>query len=611
MGEEALYGFAGIVVLGVSAQWAAWRLKLPSILLLLIFGFIAGPVTNLINPDHLLGEALFPAVSLAVGIILFEGGLSLKLGEMKGAGTRGVVYWLITVGVAITWLTGTAAAYYLLSFNLATATLLGAILVVSGPTVVLPLLRFIRPVSRVSSILKWEGILIDPVGATLAVLVFEAVLNGEFSELTPWGILVGIVLTLLEGGLMGAIGAVLTVFFLERRWVPEYLQTAVVLMIVLGVFAASNSILQESGLMATTIMGVILANQKRVSVKDIVTFKEELGILLLSVLFIVLSARLKIEDITSIGVNEAIFLAILILVARPISAFVSTIRSGLPWRERLFLAWLAPRGIVAASVASLFALELSSSGVAEAERLVPITFLVVIGSVVIYALTASPLAAALGLKQMHPQGSLMVGAHSWARKLALALKEAGYEATLVDSNGANVRAARAAGLNAVQGNILSDDVLDDLEMEQIGYLLALTPNSELNALAAVHFTEILGHDNVFQLAAPRNTQTDIPQSGPGGRVLFNKNASYQTLGERFAKGNIQQIFLTERQNFAMYRERMQNRVLPLFAIDGQGNLNLIEAQEETIPQAGQALFCLVEPELEAVATPPVVAPSGG
>lgn len=611
MGEEALYGFAGIVVLGVSAQWIAWRLRLPSILLLLIFGFIAGPVTNLIDPDHLLGEALFPAVSLAVGIILFEGGLSLKLDEMRGAGTRGVVYWLITVGVVITWLTGTTAAYYLLGFSLSTATLLGAILVVSGPTVVLPLLRFIRPVSRVSSILKWEGILIDPVGATLAVLVFEAVLNGEFSELTPWGILLGIVLTLLEGGLMGAIGAVLAVFILERRWVPEYLQTAVVLMIVLGVFAASNFILAESGLMATTIMGVILANQKRVSVKDIVTFKEELGILLLSVLFIVLSARLKIEDITSIGINEAIFLAILILIARPVSAFVSTIRSGLPWRERVFLAWLAPRGIVAASVASLFALELSSSGVAEAERLVPITFLVVIGSVVIYALTASPLAAALGLKQMHPQGSLIVGAHSWARKLALALKEAGYEAFLVDSNGANIRAARAAGLNAVQGNILSDDLLDDLEIERIGYLVALTPNTELNALAAVHFTEMLGHENVFQLAAPKNAQTDIPQSGPGGRILFSKDAAYQVLGERFARGDIQQIFLTERQNFSMYRERMQNRVLPLFAIDGQGNLNLIEAQEETIPQPGQALFCLVEPETEVVEPTPVVAPSSG
>lgn len=597
MGEEILYGLAMIIVLGVSAQWIAWRLGLPSILLLLVVGFIAGPATGLLDPDALLGEGLFPGVSMAVGIILFEGGLTLKLSEMRGSGTRSVVYSIITVGVLITWAIGAAAAYFILDFSLSLATLLGAILVVSGPTVVLPLLRFIRPVSRLSNILKWEGILIDPVGATLAVLVFESVLNGEFGELTPWGILLGTVLTLLEGGLMGALGAAVAVLILERQWVPEYLHTAVVMMLVVGVFAISNFILAESGLMATTLMGVILANQSRVNVKEIAAFKEELGILLLSVLFIVLSARLTLEDITSLGVAEIVFVAILILVARPLGVLASTIRSGLGWKEKAFLAWMAPRGIVAASVASLFALELSSHGAPEAQRLVPVTFLVVVGTVVVYALTAAPLASFLGLRQSDPQGSLIVGAHSWARKLGLALQNAGYTVYLVDSNGGNVRTAQSLGLNALQGDILNDNLLDAVQLDQIGYLLALTPNAELNSLAAVHFAEMFGREHVFQLATPRSG--DVTQrSGPGGRILFDYSVNYQTLGERFARGEIQQVFLTELQDFASYEERMGGRVLPLFAIEGGGKLNLIEADEGTIPQAGQALFVLVEPEGE-------------
>lgn len=593
MGEHLLIGLAGIIVLGVSAQWLAWRLNLPSILLLLLFGFVAGPLTGFIDPDHMFGETLFPAVSLAVGVILFEGGLTLKLDEMSGAGTRGVVYRFITVGVAVTWAIGMVAGHYLLGLSWPIAALLGAILVVSGPTVVLPLLRFIRPTTRVASILKWEGILIDPVGATLAVLVFESMLGEGFVAMTPLGILGGIFLTLLEGGIVGMLGAVMFVVVLERQWVPEYLETSVSLMIVLAVFAGANAIIEESGLMAATIMGVILANQKRVSVKNIVTFKEELGVLLLSALFIVLAARLRIEDILSIGWLELGFLGILVFVARPLSAFVSTIRSGLPWQERLFLAWLAPRGIVAASVASLFAIHLTESNVPGAERLVPLTFLVVVGTVAVYALTTSPLAARLGIQQEHPQGTLIVGAHGWARQLAHALSRTGYLVVLVDSNGANVRVAHEEGLTAVQGNVLSNALLDDLTLSQMGQLLAVTPNPELNALAAVHFMERLGKENVFQIAAPRNQNKQGALHGPGGRVLFSTEMTFQSLSQWFREGEVQQVFLTERQSYESFLERQEQvDILPLFVLDGRGEINIYSPETGETPQAGQALTYL-------------------
>ena len=396
-GEQILIALASIVLLGIGAQWLGWRLKLPSILLLLLFGFLAGPILGIVDPDALLGETLFPLVSLAVGLILFEGGLNLKRSELVGI--RSTVYLLISVGVLLTWAIGTAGAYFLLDFDITLATLLGAILVVSGPTVVIPLLNHVRPSERVTSVLKWEGILVDPVGATLAVLVFQAILGGSFESFTLTGAVTGTLLTLLIGGVLGGAGALLLLWLFSGHRVPEHLQTPVTLMLVVAVFVLANLLRAESGLMATTLMGIILANQQRVNVKHVVTFNEELGILILSALFILLAARLNLADLLAVGWRGLVFLALLVLVARPLAVLLSTIRSELPNKERLFLAWLAPRGIVAVSVASLFAFDLAEAGYAEAEALVPVTFLVVIGTVALYGLTAGPLAQRLGLSR--------------------------------------------------------------------------------------------------------------------------------------------------------------------------------------------------------------------
>jgi NhaP-type Na+/H+ or K+/H+ antiporter len=256
-------GLAAVLLLGIVAQWISWQFRLPSIILLLLFGFIAGPVTGLLDPDTLVGDMLPSFVSLSVGLILFEGGLTLRLKELPGL--RRVILSLISIGMVITWAIGALAAYYILELELALAVLLGAILTVSGPTVIIPMLRDIRPKTNVASVLKWEGILIDPVGALVAVLVFEAIIAGEFSQ-APAHIAQGVIMTIVVGGIAGVLGAALLIFLIQRYLVPDYLQNSVSVALVILVFVVSDHFQADSGLFSVTLMGILLANWSSISV---------------------------------------------------------------------------------------------------------------------------------------------------------------------------------------------------------------------------------------------------------------------------------------------------------------------------------------------------------
>ena len=593
MHQSIIIGLAIIVALGITAQWLAWRFKIPSILLLLIFGFLAGSVTGLINPDELFGELLFPFVSVSVAIILFEGGLSLKLDEVRGA--SGVLYLLISLGALVTWGVISFAAYSILNLDLLLAVLLGAILVVTGPTVVIPLLRQIRPTTRVSSVLKWEGILIDPIGATLAVLVVENIIGMEAGhQFTLVGIFTGIVVTLLVGTVIGAAFAFVLVQFLKRNWVAPFLETAVAMMAVLAAFAISNELRTESGLMAVTIMGILLANQKQANVTHITAFKEELGVLLLSVLFIVLAARVNLNALIQVVWQEVVFLLVIILIARPLSVFVSTLFSKMPRNEKIFLSAMAPRGIVAVAVASLFAIELEEAGFPGAEQLVNITFLVVVGTVIVYSLTARPLAKRLGLTQKQPQGTVIVGAHHWARQMAAAIQQAGFDVWLVDTNGRHIENANNAGLAAFQDSIMADGILDELPLERIGRLLSLTANGELNALAAVRFSDWLGNEHVYQLAP---TQRGAPQAITPqlrGRILFSEDMTFNELEKYYYRG-AQIVLIKENADdvLASYGEQGLF-VLVLFVVANDGRLFTSTADNPLTPESDQMAVLLVE-----------------
>lgn len=323
-----------------------------------------------------------------------------------------MVFRLITVGVLITWLAGAATAYFILELELELAVLLGAILVVTGPTVILPLLRHLRPGGEVGSILKWEGIVIDPIGAILAVIVFQVIIAAEGQPAASI-IALSLFKAIACGGLIGAVGAFILVQMLKRFWIPDFLHSMVSLALVVAAFTVSNYIQADSGLLSVTLMGIVLANQKSVNVRHIIEFKENLRVLLISSLFILLTARLQIDDITSITTGSLVLLAVLMLAARPAAVALATLGSKISLKQRLFISWMAPRGIVAAAVVSVFSIRLQAAGYAQAELLMPLTFVVIAGTVAIYGLTASTVASRLKVAEPNPQGVLMVGGQSW------------------------------------------------------------------------------------------------------------------------------------------------------------------------------------------------------
>ncbi len=593
--DELLIGLASVIVLGIGAQWLAWRIRLPAILLLLIVGFVAGPVFGLIHPDEIFGDLLFPIVSLSVAIILFEGGLSLNVAELAEIGR--VVRNLIGVGILVTWAAATLLAYAVLQFDLQIAVLFGALLVVTGPTVIVPLLRQIRPDGRVGDAIKWEGIVNDPIGAILAVLVLEAILAGGF-EAGLSVALVGILKATLTGTVVGLIGAAIIVAVLRYHLVPDYLQNPLALSLVVLVFAISNELQSESGLLAVTLMGAALASQQFVTVRHIVEFKENLRVLLISALFVMLAARLPLNDPVYWSPRSLAFVAALILIVRPAAVALATLGSQFNWKERVFLGFMAPRGIVAAAVASLFAIELSHVPGLAADRLVPLTFLVIVGTVTVYGIAAPFAAHRLGVATPNPQGLLIVGAAQWVRDLAEVLVGNKIRVALVDANWANVAAARRAGLKAYYLNVLDDGADDHIDLYGIGRLLALTPNDEVNALAALHFGEVLGRSNVYQLPLGEKPSGKRRESIPEhlrGRWVFRRDATHEYLSSRVEAGaTIKRTNLSAEFTYADFRERYGEAAVPLFLIGDRGKLSIITVSDPLTPRAGQTLLSLVD-----------------
>jgi NhaP-type Na+/H+ or K+/H+ antiporter/Trk K+ transport system NAD-binding subunit len=614
LSENLLIGLAAVITLAIGAQWVAWRFRVPSILLLLLCGFLAGPVTGLLDVDGLMGPLLPPFVSVAVGIILFEGGLSLRLSELQSVGHA--VRNLITIGVLVTFALGAVAAHFVAGFGIELSLIVGSVLTVTGPTVVIPLLKHIRPTGRVSAIAKWEGITIDPIGAILAVLVLEGVLL--YHESVPPGVHItaagGAILvedarrlfeTIFIGLGAGVAGALLLVQILRRRLLPDYLRNAVALTLVVLVFSLSDILRHESGLLATTVMGIALANQRLVSVKRISEFKEDLGVLLIGSLFILLSARLDLQAMESIGIPAALFLLVLMFVVRPAAVFASMAGRRYTTRERVFLSWLAPRGIVAAAVASLFSFRLEPIFGEEAARLVPTVFLVIVGTVAVYGLTIGPLARKLGLAEPDPQGVLFVGAQKWIRELALALHRAGIRVLLADANPTNVDAARRVQLPAVRADILSETVIEELELGGIGRLLAVTRNDEVNALAALHFAEIFETSEIYQLVSDAPSGRERIPEHLRGRLLFTIDATYDHLRGRIGAGStVITVRAQETTRARLMLRDLGESAVPMFVVRTDQKLDVITIDEEVEMASGDRLIVLVEDDFVPEIPPP-------
>jgi len=600
MSEELLFGLASIIVLGIVAQWMAWRLRLPAILLLLLGGFLAGPVTGVLNPDLLFGDALFPLVSISVAIILFEGGLSLHFNELRKYGS--VIRNLTTVGILITWILAGLGARFIAGIDTGPAILMGAILVVTGPTVIIPLLRQVRPAGGVGSIIKWEGIVNDPIGAILAVLVFEIILAGGMVEGSSI-VIGGVLRAVIFGTLLGLAGAGIIVLLLRRYLIPDFLQNPMSLMLVVLVYTAADHLQSESGLLAVTVMGIALANQKYVSIREISEFKENLRVLLISSLFIILAARIGSEEFALFNVSGWIFVAVLILIIRPAAVLLSTLKSNLNRREKLFIAWMAPRGIVAAAVVSVFAIRLIEIGYPGCEGMVPLIFQVIIGTVAVYGLTAGPVARWLKVAKPNPQGVLIAGAQGWAQDMAGILQDEGFHISLVDTNWDNIVASRNRGLRAFYANILSENILYDVPLDGIGRLVAITSNDEVNSLAALHFSDVFGRQEVYQLPpTPHNTSEARGPMVPylQGRFLFDKKATFDHLAEQVQSGaTVKKTPLTDEFTFDDFRAMYGDSAVVMFVIGENKRLKIYTVTDPPSVKPGDTLISLVYPRDKA------------
>ena len=588
--EHTMFMLAMICLIGIACQWLAWWMKIPAILLLLIAGIVVGPVTGVIDPDQLFGDLLFPIISLSVALILFEGGLTLRLHQIRDVGH--VVRNLVTIGALVTWVVIALGTHGFLGFAWDLSFLFGALVVVTGPTVIVPLLRTVRPQANISNILRWEGILIDPIGALLAVLVFNFIVSGRQSD--P---LQTFALIILVGTVAGAVGAYGLGVILRRHLMPEYLHNVAALSFVLTVYTVSNSIAHESGLLAVTAMGMLLANLKQTPIEGILDFKESLSVLLISLLFIVLAARIDFNDFALLGWHAGAVILVILFVARPLAVGLSSLGSSLGWREQALLSWISPRGIVAAAVSALFALRLEEMGVANANLLIPLTFLVIISSVVLQSVSARPVAALLNLAEPEPRGVLIVGANPVTQAIALELVRHDFRVLLADTNWDYISAARMAGLKTYFGNVVSEHADRHLDLVGLGQLFAMSQRPALNALACQRYKAEFGANRVFSLTTSEekvSSEKLLIAEQIVGKRLFGKDVTFTKLSSMLGQGaEIRTTHLTDTYGFEGYMAHYENKAMPLFALDEKGRLKIFVAETEIKPGPGWRIISLI------------------
>lgn len=601
--EQTVALFAAIFVVSSLCQWLAWRVKLPAIIFLLVSGLVAGPVLQLVSPDKIMGDLLFPFVSLAVAVILFEGSLTLKYREIRSL--QAVVRNMVSIGMVITWGITTVVTRWALGLSWELCLLFGAISVVTGPTVIAPMLRTVRPTASIANILRWEGIVIDPIGASLAVLVYEFIIAGG-GQSALGHTLLAFAAIVLVGVVIGALGGLLFGLALRRHVIPEYLHNLCTLALVVGTFALSNLLQPESGLVTVTVLGIWLANMPGVDMDEILDFKESLSIVLISLLFIILASRLDFAAFSSLGWSAVtIFLAIQFL-ARPLNIMVSSCGSTLSWPERHLLAWIAPRGIVAAAVSALFAIQLEQAGIAGASTLVPLTFLVIIGTVLLQSATARPLALWLGVAEPEPRGVLFIGANPVACALATVLKQHDFRVLLADAGWENISRARMAGLPTYFGNPISEHADRHLDLVGIGQMLAVSNREEFNVNAVMHYRLDLGAQRVFALQIHSGERISAQwkvADKDRGQILFGRDITYARLYALLDQGGqITVTALTEIFTASHWQEQLTARQgVALFAIDRKKNLHIFGPQQSFTLGSGWQVAALF----------PAVAEDGG
>ncbi|MDO6676868.1 sodium:proton antiporter [Tenacibaculum sp. 1_MG-2023] len=586
---------AGIIILGILAQWVAWRFKIPAILPLILIGLLVGPIAaEFFNDDGskwiepvwdgekglFPGDGLYYFVSLSISIILFEGGLTLRRGEIKNIGP--VITKLITLGSAITFFGGAIIAHYVFGLSWELSFLFSGLIIVTGPTVITPILRNIPLKKDVSAVLKWEGILIDPIGALVAVLVFEFISVGGGAGFTGTALLEFLKI-ILFGTTFGFTFAHALIFIINKKWVPHYLLNVVSLSTVLLVFVESELFAHESGLLAVVVMGMVLGNSKLKNLKEILYFKESLSVLLISILFILLSANIDYKELTLLYEWKTLLLfALIVFVIRPLAVFLSTSKSNLKTNEKLFISWVGPRGIVAAGIASLFGSKLLKQGVEGAEYITPLVFMIVLGTVLLNATTARLFAKLVGVFLKRSNAIMIVGASDLARMIAKYLKQNQRRVVLIDSNIENVEKAKEEGLESIEVNIYDDQLTDNIELNDVGYLIAMTGSDSINKFVISNFSSIFGEQGAYRLAT---SQEVITKDYEDEDHLFTIEDDYINLME--AVREFPEIHETVVNSIDDYKKKIEEinrdqKSIPIFVKSQKNEILLISEFEKKV-----------------------------
>lgn len=586
---------AGIIILGILAQWVAWRFKIPAILPLILIGLLVGPIAaEFFNVDGskwiepvwdgekglFPGDGLYYFVSLSISIILFEGGLTLRRGEIKNIGP--VITKLITLGSAITFFGGAIIAHYVFGLSWELSFLFSGLIIVTGPTVITPILRNIPLKKDVSAVLKWEGILIDPIGALVAVLVFEFISVGGGAGFTGTALLEFLKI-ILFGTTFGFTFAHALIFVINKKWVPHYLLNVVSLSTVLLVFVESELFAHESGLLAVVVMGMVLGNSKLKNLKEILYFKESLSVLLISILFILLSANIDYKELTLLYEWKTLLLfALIVFVIRPLAVFLSTSKSNLKTNEKLFISWVGPRGIVAAGIASLFGSKLLKQGIEGAEYITPLVFMVVLGTVLLNATTARLFSKLVGVFLERSNAIMIVGASDLARMIAKYLKENKRRVVLIDSNIENVEKAKEEGLESIEVNIYDDELTDNIELNDVGYLIAMTGSDSINKFVISNFSSIFGEQGAYRLAT---SQEVITKDYEDEDHLFTIEDDYINLME--AVREFPEIHETVVNSIDDYKKKIEEinrdqKSIPIFVKSQKNEILLISEFEKNV-----------------------------
>lgn len=588
MEQHIIQVVALVALLGVGAQWLAWRIRAPAIILLVLCGVVAGPALGWIQPSRDLGELLDPIIKIGVAVILFEGGLSLRFHEFRTAAAG--VTRLVTLGVVVAFALGSAGARYIGGLSWPVALLFGAITVVTGPTVIIPLLRQARLRRRPASFLKWEGIINDPTGALLAVVIFEYYVVVGADSLSAMALRVGIGL-LFAAACGVSLGFALGKVF-RAGLVPEYLKGPAALAVAIGAYALANRILSESGLLATTLMGVTLGNMSLPSIHEIRRFKEYMALMLVSGVFILLTAELDPAILLALDWRAVGLLAFIVFVARPLTIWLATLGAGMSWRERALLGWIAPRGIVAASVAAVFAPAMIAKGYEGASLLLPLVFALILVTVVLHGFTLNRLARRLDLGAPTTSGVLIVGASPWTVDLAETLKSLDIPVMIVDNEWRRIRAARLAGLNVFYGDILSEASEQRLEFNDYGFLFAATENDAYNAHVCSHFAPEMGRNHVFQLPQT-NTDEPDPRRLPlthRGHIAMGEAAMFDDLMARWYRGyTFQRTVLSEQYPYEAFLANGASDSQVVLLLAANGSLAFNSSELPFKPKSGDTL----------------------